>query len=167
MQETIKTISFAIIAICSIIYTFYSISGEDNVNVKQAPANEVTTNDQSLSSEISGSANVEPNQPMTTIELDKYTHDFGNIKEGERVSTVFKLKNTGNNPLIIKNVTASCGCTVPEWPTDPVGPGQTGQIKVEFNSEGKEGAQNNAVIISANTSPATTQATISANILKK
>jgi len=102
--------------------------------------------------------------PKTTIEFDEMTHDFGNIKEGDKVSHVFKFKNTGNEPLIINSAKGSCGCTVPEWPKEPIAPGGDGQIKVEFNSKGKKNKQTKTVTINANTDPNPTRLTIKAEV---
>ncbi|MFM7813737.1 MAG: DUF1573 domain-containing protein, partial [Flavobacteriales bacterium] len=60
--------------------------------------------------------------PKTTISFDQPVHDFGTIKHGEKVSHNFKITNTGSNPLTITNAKGSCGCTVPEYPTDPIAP---------------------------------------------
>lgn len=73
------------------------------------------------------------------ITFEEETHNFGDIREGEQVSHIFKFKNTGDGELVLSRVTASCGCTTPEWTRDPVAPGESGQIKVAFNSEGREG----------------------------
>lgn len=82
--------------------------------------------------------------------------DFGTINEGDTVEHVFQFKNTGEFPLIINNVTASCGCTTPEWPHEPVAPGKTSSILVRFNSRNKAGVQNKTVSIYANTDPSVT-----------
>ena len=65
--------------------------------------------------------------------------DFGRHKEGAILDTVFVFTNTGDAPLIISNVRSSCGCTIPQWPKHPIQPGETGKIKVRFNSHHKKG----------------------------
>ncbi|QJW91376.1 DUF1573 domain-containing protein [Spirosoma taeanense] len=82
--------------------------------------------------------------------------DFGQLTEGDTVEHVFKFTNTGEFPLIINNITASCGCTTPEWPREPVAPGATSSIRVRFNSRGKSGEQNKTVTVFANTNPSMT-----------
>jgi len=67
------------------------------------------------------------------------THDFGTLKEGPSAEYTFEFKNTGKQPLIITNASASCGCTVPEWPKEPILPGKMGKLKVTFNTAGKAG----------------------------
>ncbi|GAB4030650.1 DUF1573 domain-containing protein [Spirosoma jeollabukense] len=83
-------------------------------------------------------------------------YDFGTLTEGDTVEHVFSFTNTGEFPLIINNVTASCGCTTPDWPHEPVAPGTKSSVRVRFNSRGKSGEQNKTVTIFANTEPAMT-----------
>ncbi|MBW8684877.1 DUF1573 domain-containing protein [Chitinophaga sp. B61] len=89
--------------------------------------------------------------------FDEMAHNFGNITEGERVEYSFKFTNTGNGDLLITDATSSCGCTVPEWPKEPIKPGKTSYMKVVFNSAGKEGYTEKEIIIRANTKPETVQ----------
>jgi len=88
------------------------------------------------------------------MKFEKETHDFGKIKEGDRVTYEFKFTNTGKSPLIIKDAIATCGCTKPEWPKSPIQPGADGAIKVTFNSTGKMGLQDKQITITGNTVPA-------------
>ena len=94
---------------------------------------------------------------LTKVEwLDGMDKDFGKIKEGENLEVSFRFKNVGDKPLVISNVSASCGCTVPETPKKPYQPGETGVIKASFNSAGKSGAQAKQVNVFANLEPAMT-----------
>ena len=96
---------------------------------------------------------VEPAKPVgptTTIEWGEKQFDFGEVEAGEKVGHIYKFKNTGKEPLIISNAKASCGCTVPNWPKEPIPPGESGEIKVEFDSKGKNGPQSKTVTIEAN-----------------
>lgn len=88
------------------------------------------------------------------MKFEKDTHDFGKIKMGQKVIYDFKFTNTGKSPLIITDATATCGCTKPEWPKDPVKPGETGAIHVTFDSSGKQGLQDKLITVTANTVPA-------------
>jgi hypothetical protein len=88
------------------------------------------------------------------MKFEKDTHDFGKIKQGDKVTYEFNFTNTGKTPLIIKDAIASCGCTKPEWPSTPIKPGENGVIKVTFNSAGKMGLQDKQITITANTNPA-------------
>ena len=69
-----------------------------------------------------------------TISFDKTTYEYGNVKAGADGHRFFTVKNTGDKPLIISKVQASCGCTTPEWSQDPIMPGKTAQIKVGYNT---------------------------------
>jgi hypothetical protein len=106
------------------------------------------------------------NAPKTTINFEKYEHDFGNIKQDTENPYVFTFTNTGTEPLIIENATGSCGCTVPEYPKHPIAPGATGEIKVEYKPGKQENAQTKTVTIVANTEPKETQLRIKANVEK-
>jgi len=96
-----------------------------------------------------------PDAPVISFEHGMY--NFGKIKQGEKVHYDFKFKNTGRSPLIITNATASCGCTVPETPKEPIKPGESGVIKVVFNSEGKTGMQDKVVTVTSNGNPSTSE----------
>ncbi|HET8964494.1 MAG TPA: DUF1573 domain-containing protein [Chitinophagales bacterium] len=89
--------------------------------------------------------------PVMLFERD--IHDFGEIIQGEIATTEFKFSNTGKSDLIIASARASCGCTVPEYPKEPIKPGESGVIKVSYNSEGRKDAFNKTVTITANTIP--------------
>jgi hypothetical protein len=95
------------------------------------------------------------------------SHDFGSIKEGDVVETEFTFTNTGEGPLIISSAQGSCGCTVPEYPNAPVAPGESGVIKVSFNSEGKPNQQSKTVTLTTNAVPSTKVLTITANVTPK
>jgi hypothetical protein len=89
--------------------------------------------------------------PEFTFETEE--HDFGLLVDGEKVAYSFVFTNTGDAPLIISNAKGSCGCTVPNWPRNPIAPGEKGSIDVSFNSSGRKGMQNKAVTLTANTNP--------------
>lgn len=91
------------------------------------------------------------NAPVMVFEKD--IHDFGEIIQGEVANTEFKFTNTGKSDLIISSARASCGCTVPDYPKEPIKPGESGIIKVAYNSEGRKDAFNKTVTITANTIP--------------
>jgi len=107
---------------------------------------EVTAGDSSATSNIAPA-----DAPVITFEREIY--DFEKIKEGEKAEHEFKFKNTGKSPLIISNATATCGCTIPETPKEPILPGKEGVIKVVFNSEGKVGMQDKVVTVVSNANP--------------
>ncbi len=129
------------------------------------------------SQEKSGDASVNPvntTEPQnsantaggtTKISFAEEKFDFGNVKEGEKVTHKFKFKNVGDKPLIISDAKGSCGCTVPDYPKNPIPPGESGEIKVEFNSKDKPGKQTKYVTLNANTEPSETRLTINANVI--
>lgn len=99
-------------------------------------------------------------QAKMTFAETKY--DFGNITEGEVVSHTFEFTNTGEGDLIIAEAVSSCGCTVPEYPKQPIKPGEKSKIEVKYNSSGKKGFEEKTVNIVANTTPPNNAITISA-----
>ena len=101
------------------------------------------------------------------ITFEESSKDFGDITQGDKVEHVFKLENTGIAPLVISNVAATCGCTVPSWPKEPIAPGKTGEIKVTFNSAGKMGKQNSVVRIYSNASEPIEKVSMISNVLPK
>lgn len=101
----------------------------------------------------------------TSIKFEKDFIDFGKLTDGEVVTCSFKFKNTGKNDLIISSVTANCGCTVADYPRDPILPNQEGQITVRYDSKGSAGVRiQKQVSVLANTSPSTTKLRIAADV---
>jgi hypothetical protein len=88
--------------------------------------------------------------PKTKMVFDEKMHDFGTITEGEKVKHSFHFRNVGEHPLLITNAVASCGCTVPSYPKEPIPPGGDGNIEVEFNSSNRVGHQQKNVMIYSN-----------------
>ncbi len=105
-------------------------------------------------------ATAAPVGKTTNIKFDELSYNWGSVKEGDKMTHIFKFKNTGSNDLIISDAHGSCGCTVPEWPKEPIKPGKSGDIKVVFDSKGKPGDQQKTVTLTANTDPANTVLTI-------
>ena len=94
-----------------------------------------------------------PSGPTTTMEFAETTFDFGTVQDGEKVAHTYKFKNTGSEPLVFADAKGSCGCTVPKWPREPIAPGASSHVTVEFDSKGKGGKRNQKVTITANTNP--------------
>ncbi len=86
----------------------------------------------------------------TTVEFADETFDFGEVPEGTKVTHRFKFNNTGEHPLVLTRVKASCGCTSPSYSEAAVPPGGEGFIDVEFDSSGKPGFQNKSVTVTGN-----------------
>ena len=114
-----------------------------------------------------GVSSIIPAGVFPKFSFNQEEYNFGQIKDGDIVSHTFRFTNTGQAPLIISKATAACGCTVPQWPKEPIAPGETGEIevsikkpipvggsgeiKVQFDSSNKPGMQNKVVTITANT----------------
>jgi hypothetical protein len=94
-----------------------------------------------------------PAGPLPVLSFERTDHDFGTITEGQKVSYTYKVKNTGEAPLIIQSAQPSCGCTVPTWSKDPIPVGGSGFVTAEFDSGGKPGINNKTITITSNTWP--------------
>ena len=89
---------------------------------------------------------------FTSIEwIDKIEQTLPKIKEGDVIEITYRFRNTGTKPLVISDVTATCGCTVPEKPKEPILPGNEGLIKAKFDSHGKPGPNTKTLTVLANT----------------
>lgn len=135
------------------ITTFLILSVLVVVGCTNNPSNKVNADNVAKASQ---SAESSSNMPVMTF--DKTDHDFGTINEGDTVETVFSFTNTGDSNLIITDAKGSCGCTVPEYPKNtPIKPGESGEIKVKFDSSNKPNLQSKTVTITANTEKAREQ----------
>lgn len=107
-------------------------------------------------SAVSNSSSAEgKTSDVPDIKFDEEEFDFGKIIQGEKVSHSFFFRNTGTKNLIISSASGSCGCTVPEWPKEPILPGQSNKIEVIFSSEGKSGYQEKTITVVTNCEPST------------
>lgn len=111
--------------------------------------------------------NANPDMPVTTVAFEEETHNFGKIKDGDKVQHVFKFKNSGTEKLVVKNVKPSCGCTTPDWTKDPIEPGGEGYIQIEFDSSGKIGTQNKSVTVELNTAEKVKTLTFTGEVVAK
>ena len=107
---------------------------------------------------------VKPEGPLPVLQFETVEHDFGTIKEGDKVSYTYKFKNTGEAPLIIQDAKPSCGCTAPDWTKTPIPVGGEGFVKAEFDSKGKPNIQNKTITVTANTWPKTTKLSFKAMV---
>jgi hypothetical protein len=99
------------------------------------------------------------------ISFETTAHNFGDVNQNEKVEQIFTFTNTGTTPLILQNVLTTCGCTVPEWPKEPVAPGAEGELKVIFDSTAKIGRQNKVITIRSNSKSGDFRLRISAMVL--
>ena len=103
----------------------------------------------------------------TTVQIIDSAYDFGRITEGDIVEFNYRFKNTGSMPLVISNASASCGCTVPEKPEQPIKPGEVGFIKVKFNSEHRVGKAHKTVTVLSNAEPAFPELQLTGEVTEK
>ena len=104
-------------------------------------------------------------QPI--VEILESEYDFGDINQGDKATHDYIVKNIGNADLLISSAKGSCGCTVPEWPKEPIKPGDEAVIKVTFDSKGKTGKQSKRVTLMTNAIPNVKILTIKGNVLEK
>jgi uncharacterized protein DUF1573 len=129
------------------IYILFFLSSVLLVSCKENAASKIKTDN--LVKAEQRDAKIATEVPIMSFEKTEY--DFGTINENDIVETVFNFENTGITDLIITNATATCGCTIPEWPKHPIKPGEKGSIRVKFNSRGKKNKQNKTITLSTNT----------------
>lgn len=92
---------------------------------------------------------------LPEISFEQSEYSFGKVNEGEVVKTTFRFTNTGKSDLIIGDAKGSCGCTVAKFPTEPLKPGKSSAIEVEFNTAGKRGTQRKTITLITNSEPST------------
>ena len=132
-----------------LIITLVAFGCGSNVNELELRIAKLETEIASL--KRGGSTSILTEGSFPKFQFDKEEHNIGEIYDGDIVTHIFSFKNVGETPLIISKATASCGCTVPSWPKQPIPSGSSGQIKVQFDSSNKPGIQNKVITITANT----------------
>ncbi len=113
-------------------------------------------NQNKFSEIIRNPVNVDGSQDTINVakmEFENRYHNFDTVNEGDKVRHVFKFTNTGKVSLLIADARSTCGCTVPSYPKTPIAPGDSGEIKVVFDTKTKAGPQSKPVSITANTYP--------------
>lgn len=96
---------------------------------------------------------ISPSVPeqLTSIQWIDSSRNYGKINEGQVLEVSFRFKNTGDKPLVIKDVRPGCGCTLANKPEKPILPGEEGEINATFDSKGREGTQKKDIYVIANT----------------
>ncbi|MCX7651775.1 MAG: DUF1573 domain-containing protein [Bacteroidia bacterium] len=138
-----------IVALAFIWFACTTVSKEGGSQTSTSTAETTATqkaNEKNTSSPAS-------NEPIAKIKFDKYEHDFGKIREGEKASYRFRVTNPGSVPLRITDVKPSCGCTSPGWTKEPIPPGGEGYVEVVFDSQARSGEQMKTITVFANTDP--------------
>ncbi|MFN2396879.1 MAG: DUF1573 domain-containing protein [Bacteroidales bacterium] len=101
-----------------------------------------------------------------SIVFDKMVHDYGTIEQGGDGNCEFTFTNTGKEPLVLTAVRASCGCTLPEWPKEPIASGETGVIKVKYDTR-RIGTINKVIRVSSNAVNSNLVLRITGNVVAK
>lgn len=104
---------------------------------------------------------------VTSIQWIDSAQDYGKINEGQKLAVTFRFRNSGNKPLIIESVKPTCGCTVADYPKQPIAPGKEGEITGEFDSNGREGLQRKHITVRTNTEPAEQDVSFQVNVIGK
>ncbi|MEQ8909338.1 MAG: DUF1573 domain-containing protein [Vicingaceae bacterium] len=178
MSENVKNGLLILVTVVTLANTVM-IMTNDGVSYEKTPVNEnavssaaanpnqaAVQNNMNNNNANNNQANVvKPNDgPKTSLKFAEMTHDFGQIQQNTTNKKKFQFTNTGENPLIISNAKGSCGCTVPQYPREPIAPGETGEILVEYRPGTQKNKQTKTVTITANTEPATTVLRITADV---
>jgi len=166
MNAQLKTILLTILTLSAFTIALVELSGVSTT----AFVNKYGSNTKTIDPELNAMQKKEQElkaMPKTTIEFTETKYSFGTIKEGDVVKHVYHFKNTGSNPLLINNAVASCGCTVPSYPKEPVAPGGEGDITVQFNSHNKEGHQQKNIMIYSNAQEEAMSIGFDADVVKK
>lgn len=148
IQQTLFAMAISALSFCS--------ACADGSATKPSPpedaklSTELIANPKSANPEVRAQASA-AGAPVMQFDRDKW--DFGEIIQGESVEYNFRFTNTGDAPLVITDAKGSCGCTVPDWPKEPIVPGESGRIKVTYDSKGRKDQFNKTVTITANTVP--------------
>ena len=106
-------------------------------------------------------------EPITTIKFGAVEHDFGQVKEGEKVVCTYEVVNTGKVDLLIHDVKVSCGCTTPKYDKKPIPPGKKGYIEVSFDTKNRPGMQRKSLVAVANTEPSNNVLTFTCEVIPK
>ncbi len=149
MNPTIKTILLTVLTLSLFAIAVVELSGVSSTALINKYGHGETAHTIDLTKDDQSKRDDDVKKlPKTTMEVPDTKFNFGKMKEGDKASHTWIIKNTGTQPLMIANVQTSCGCTAPFYPKEPILPGKEGEVVLEFNSAGKEGhVQKNALII--------------------
>ena len=137
-------------------FVFHSCKNNESGKEDGLLSSSVINNPQSLHEDTD-------EKPVISFEVAE--HDFGKINEGTLAEFAFKFKNTGTKDLVISTATASCGCTVPYYPKNPISPGAGDTIRVTYNSKGRSGIFSKQITVVANTIPSNNILTIKGEVI--
>lgn len=176
MNENVKNGLIVAIAILTLVNTVVLLTSDSGVSYeKTAVANDNISSNAAMNSTVANDSPQmnaqddafvaeQPKMDPTSIAFENMEHDFGTIEQNTTNPYTFTFTNTGTEPLLISDAKGSCGCTVPDYPREPVMPGQQGEIQVVYSPGQQKNMQTKTVTITANTEPATTVLRIKANV---
>jgi len=121
-------------------------------------------NDRLEKKELKESDIAQSDDNQALISFDRLEHDFGTIIEGEKVVCYFDYENTGKADLVVNTVEATCGCTTPDWSSEPLKPGKRKSLQIIFDATGRSGIQRKMVTVKSNASNSEVKITLKANI---
>ncbi|MCL7753245.1 DUF1573 domain-containing protein [Polaribacter sp. Z022] len=150
-----KNITILLALVLTISFTACKDGGNATSKINKANLEKATSRD------------IEIKKGTALISLDKKVYDFGTVNEGDIVETSFKVTNSGKTNLVITNAQPSCGCTVPVWPKAPIKPGETGEVKVKFNTSGKPNRQQKTITLTTNTESGREVLTLKGSVIPK
>ncbi len=168
MEKKIHFISKAIIAIlllANLSFGFFSCKNTSAGSGKSIEAIPAGSNAEMIKNPMSAEGIVDSTN-VAQIQFENNFYDFGKIKEGKIATHIYKFKNVGKVPLLIKDCVSSCGCTVPSFKKEPIAPGEGSEIEVRFDSKGKAGRIQKIVTVYANTLPNDAKIGISGDVEK-
>jgi hypothetical protein len=142
-----KLNALALFLIAAMLFTGCQKDSSSTEESTDNATEEVATADQKAPEANQAADNAAPSIPLTSVEWEVKTHDFGEIPKGEKQKYIFEFTNTGDNPLVISSATAGCGCTVPKKPEEPIAPGDKGEIEVEYNGSGNGKISKNVTVL--------------------
>lgn len=154
MNAQIKTILLTVLTLSAFVIALVELSGVSSTALfNKYGIGKGGTSDNAVTLDEGTQRHKEAlKMPKTEMTFTDTKHSFGQIKEGTIAKHAFHFRNTGKSPLLISQAVASCGCTVPSFPKQPIPPGGEGDITVEFNSNHRKGHQQKNVLIYSNAS---------------
>lgn len=164
MNNKITSILLGVIAVTLLVNTYLLLNLDGGTTAGVRPVSKVAANAVEPANLNAIPEPAKPQLPLTVMAFGNMDHDFGKINQDSDNTKIFTFTNTGTEPLVIESAKGSCGCTVPEYPKEPIAPGKTGEIKVVYKPGKQKGVQNKTVTLVANTEPSNTILKIKADV---
>jgi hypothetical protein len=175
MNSNIKAVLLTVLTLSMFTIAIVELTGISNTAIfnrfhKQDPGEELYVPEKA--SQATDTAGVKPvtrsqkvlEMEKTSMEFSETKFNFGKAKEGQVLKHTFRFKNTGTQPLMIAKTDVTCGCTVTDFPKEPIPPAGEGKLTVQFNTSGKSGIQQKNIIVHSNAVPEAVGISIEADI---